>query len=360
MRTTSRSRTILVVAVLALVVLGTIPITAVAQSDARTGGTVVVEEGETVDSLEAFSGTVIVEGTVTGDVSAVAGDVRIEGDVGGDLEAAAGSVTIAGTVDGDVEVAAGSFTVAEGATVGGDVSAGAGNVAIDGTLEGDADIGADTIQLGDNGAIAGDLRYSGSLDGNTAAVGGEIQQDSSVGTDLAPTIQPIASWLFAAYVLALNLLLGAALLALFPRFSDGIANRVASSPVRSGLVGFGVLVVVPVLLVLIAITIVGIPFSIVGAFGFALVIWIGTVYGRYAVAAWLLSTAGVTNRWLALVVGLVAGAVLAQIPIVGGLINLLVFLLGLGALTFGLYAHRRRVGKQEPRSGVGSDGPTTD
>ncbi|WP_121744122.1 bactofilin family protein [Natronorubrum halophilum] len=360
MRTTSRSRTILVVAVLALVVLGTIPITAVAQSDARTGGTVVVEEGETVDSLEAFSGTVIVEGTVTGDVSAVAGDVRIEGDVGGDLEAAAGSVTIAGTVDGDVEVAAGSFTVAEGATVGGDVSAGAGNVAIDGTLEGDADIGADTIQLGDSGAIAGDLRYSGSLEGNTAAVAGEVQQDSSVGTDLGPTIQPIASWLFAAYVLALNLLLGAALLALFPRFSDGIANRVASSPVRSGLVGFGVLVVVPVLLVLIAITIVGIPFSIVGAFGFALVIWIGTVYGRYAVAAWLLSTVGVTNRWLALVVGLVAGAILAQIPIVGGLINLLVFLLGLGALTFGLYAHRRTVGKQEPRSGVGSDGPTTD
>jgi len=104
-----------VAVLVARVVFGTVPATVAAQSDARTGGTIVVEEGETVDSLEAFGGSVVVQGTVTGDVSAVGGDVRIEetGQVNGDLEAAAGSVTIAGTVDGDVEVGAGSFTVTE-------------------------------------------------------------------------------------------------------------------------------------------------------------------------------------------------------------------------------------------------------
>ncbi|WP_339105377.1 polymer-forming cytoskeletal protein [Haloterrigena salinisoli] len=355
------SRTLLVVALVGIVVAGTVPMTVAAQAD-RTGGTVVVEEGETVDSLEAFGGTVIVEGTVTGDVSGVAGDVRIEGDVGGDLEVAAGSVTIAGTVEGDVEAAGGSVTITEAGVVGGTTSIGAGTVVVDGTLEGDAEIGAETIQLGEDASIAGDLRYGGDLQGNTDAVAGDIEQDSSVGVDLAPTIQPIASWLFAAYALALNLVLGAALLALFPRFSDGVADRVSSAPGRSGLAGLGVLVGVPILLIALAITVVGIPFSIVGAFAFVLVVWLGIVYGRFAVGAWLLSLVGVGNRWLALVVGLVIGAALGLIPIVGGVLDLLVLLLGIGALAVGLYSHWRTARKRdrEPRHGVGPDGPTID
>ncbi|ELZ21875.1 hypothetical protein C477_04529 [Haloterrigena salina JCM 13891] len=361
MSSNNNSRTLLVIALVAVVVAGTVPATVAGQAE-RTGGTVVVEEGETVDSLEAFGGTVIVEGTVTGDVSAVAGDVRIDGDVEGDLEAVGGSVTIAGTVQGDVEAAAGSVTITEDGVVGGTTSIGAGTVVVDGTLEGDAEIGAETIQLGESASIAGDLRYGGTLEGNTDAVTGTTEQDSSVGVDVAPTIQPIASWLFAAYALALNLVLGAALLALFPRFSDGVASRAASTPGRSGLVGLGVLVGVPVLLVAVALTVIGIPFSIVGAFLFALVVWLGLVYGRFAVGAWLLSLVGVGNHWLALVVGLVIGAALGLVPYVGDLLNLLVLLLGVGALAVGVVSHWRTARKRdrEPRRGVGPDGPTTD
>jgi len=50
-----------VAVLVALVVFGTVPATVAAQSDARTGGTIVVEEGETVDSLEAFGGSVVVK-----------------------------------------------------------------------------------------------------------------------------------------------------------------------------------------------------------------------------------------------------------------------------------------------------------
>ena len=360
MRSTSRVRTTLVLAVIVLFVVGTVPVAVAAQSESRSGATVVVEEGEMIDELEAFAGTVIIEGTVTGDVSAVAGSVQIDGAVGGDVEAAAGSVQIDGSVDGDVEAAAGSLEITDGATIGGDLTTGAASVLIDGTLEGDAKIGAETIQLGDDASVAGDLRYGGSLEGNTDAVAGEITEDSSIGIDLTGTAVPIASWLFSAYVLALNLLLGAALLALFPRFTDGIADRVATDPLRAGLAGFALLVGIPVLLVAAAITVIGIPFAVVGAFGFALLVWIGIVYGRYAVAAWLLSLVGVDNRWLALVVGLVAGAVLAQLPVLGGLLNLLVFLLGLGALGFGLYTHQQRARKQEPHSESGPGGPMAD
>ncbi|WP_408960028.1 polymer-forming cytoskeletal protein [Natrinema sp. 74] len=358
-----RSR--LVVALLvAVVVIGIVPMTTAAQSGAQAGGTVVVEEGETVDDLEAFGGTVVVRGTVTGDVSAVGGDVTVAdtGQVTGDLEAAGGSVTIAGAVDGGVETAGGSVTVTESGTVGGEFTAGAGNVIIDGTLEGDAVIGADTIRLGDTASIAGDLRYDGDLEGNTDAVAGDIQEDSSLGVDVAPAIQPFASWLFAIYALAVNLLLGAALLALFPRFSAGVADNVATGPLRSGLVGLGVFVGIPILLIALAITVIGIPLSILGAIAFALLLWISTVYGQFAVAAWLLSAIGLGNRWLALVVGLIGGAALSRLPLVGGAINVVFLLLGLGAIARGLYGHRRRARERERdrRVGPGPDEPTTD
>ncbi|RQG94642.1 bactofilin family protein [Natrarchaeobius chitinivorans] len=359
---TARGRRTALLLAFALVFCVAVPGTAVAQSESQVGGTVVVEEGETIDELEAFAGTVVVEGTVTGDVSAVGGDVRIDGDVGGDLEAVGGSATVAGNVDGDLEAATGTLSIEEDGTVGGDLSAGAGTVVIDGTVDGNAAVGAETIRLGDDAAIAGDLRYGGTLEGNTDAVAGEIRQETTWGWGDETGFETVFSWLFSAYVLALNLVLGAALLLVFPRFSGGVADHVANDPLRTGLVGLGALVGVPVLLVAIAVTIVGLPISFVGGFAFALAIWIAIVYGRFAVAAWVLSLVDVHNRWVALVVGLVAGALVVQIPYFGSLINLLVLLLGLGALARGLYARRQSVRRRErdPRGGVGPEEPSAD
>ncbi|NGM68723.1 polymer-forming cytoskeletal protein [Natronolimnobius sp. AArcel1] len=363
MRMWTRARSVRIAAVVAVSLLCTlalVPTAAVAQTDAQTGGTVIIEEGETVSDLEAFAGTVVVEGTVTGDASAVAGSIQVteSGEIDGDFEAAGGSVVIEGTVEGELQAATGSLEIREGATIGGDLSAGAGSIVIDGTLASNAEVGADTTRLGDDAEIAGDLRYGGDLEGNTDAVAGTITEDSSLGMggDIVPTLDPIASWVFSVYIFVANLLLGAALLALFPRFSAGVANRVARDPIRTGLAGLGLLIGVPILLVALAITIVGIPLSFIGAFLFALIVWIGVVYGRFAVAAWLLGLVGLENRWLALIVGLVAGALVAQIPYAGGLINFVVFLLGLGALGWGLYAHRRAVRnrKRDSPSGVGS------
>lgn len=353
------TRTIVVLVAIA-VLLGSIPLAAVAQSPSSTGGTIVVADGETVDDLNAVGGSVVVEagGTVTGDVSAFAGDVRIDGTVEGDVSGAAGNVEISGDVGGDVSVAAGNLVVTEGAEITGSLEAGAGTVRLFGTIEGDVSAGAETVYLGDETAIGGDLTYGGSLEGDRDVVAGETTHDSSLTPELFSTVQPLASWVFALYALVLNLLLGAILLGLFPRFSDGVADRVAGEPLRTGLAGLLVLVGVPLLLIAIAITVIGIPITIAGAFLFALVVWIGVVYGRFAVAAWILAALDVHNRWLALVVGLVGGAILSQVPWIGGLLNFLVFLLGLGALSVGLYVHRRR--RSSPDRVTGTPEPASD
>ncbi|WP_082146711.1 polymer-forming cytoskeletal protein [Halostagnicola sp. A56] len=349
------ARIAVLVAVLVLVV-GSGPGLVAAQSvDGPDGfdGTVTVEEGESVDSVEAFAGNVIVDGTVTGDVSALAGNVYVNGEVEGDVSVASGNLEINGTVGGDVSAAAGNVRLAENGSVGGNFQAGGGTVLVNGTIDGDAMIGADTIELGETASISGDLEYSGDLQGETGVVEGEVTEDSSIGTGPDTGLEPIVTWVFALYTLALNLLLGAALLLLFPRFSSGVADRVANAPVRAGLVGLAVLIVVPIALIALAITVVGIPLSIIGGFVFALFVWIGIVYGRFAVAAWLLSLVGLDNRWLALVVGLVGGALLGRVPIVGGIVNFLIFLLGLGALAMTLYGGRRRTRESRARTGTG-------
>lgn len=335
------SRQVFVGLVVLAMLLSLVPAPATAQTGG--GGTIIVDEGETVSEVSAVAGTVVVRGTVTGDVSVLAGDVRVEegGTVEGDLSAAAGNVRISGTVNGVVSAGAGNVHVQETGTVGGNFDVGAGNVIIDGTIEGDATIGAETIRLGEDAEIAGSLTYDGELEGNLGAVQGDITRDPTIGAGLATDFQPLATAVFAAYAFLLNLILGAILLFLFPRFSAEVADRVVTDPVRTGLIGLGLLIAIPVLLLALVITVVGIPLMLVGAIAFTLLAWIGVVYGRFAVGAWLLSLAEVDNRWAALVVGLLLGAIFAQVPVIGGLLNFLIFLLGFGALARGLYGLRQ-------------------
>ena len=367
-QTPLRQAVVLVVAV--LVLASVVPGLAAAQSG--VGGTIVVEEGETVSEVSAVGGSIVVHGTVTGDVSGAAGNVLITGTVDGDVSVATGNLEISGDVGGDVSAGAGNVHLVEGATVGGNFDVGAGQVRIDGAIDGDARIGAETIHLGENASIGGSLTYDGALEGNREAVAGDITRDRTLGPTSVGDLQPLASWVFTIYAFVGNLLLGAVLLALFPRFSEGVADQVAGEPIKTGLVGLGVIVGVPVLLVLLAITIIGIPLAIAGAFVFAFLVWIGVVYGRFALGMWLLSPTvrerfgsvgdpdrigRFDRRWVALIVGLLIGAILGFVPVVGELVNLLIFLLGLGAFALGLDARRRRR-QSEPSAAHPTESPT--
>lgn len=184
---------------------------------------------------------------------------------------------------------------------------------------------------------------SGTIEGNRDAVQGEITRDRSLGPDLFTDLRPVAEWLFAINAFILNFLLGALPLGLFPNFSDRVADRVTTETAKTGLVGLDVFIGVPILLLLVGITVIGIPISLAGLLAFLMVVWTGTVYGRFAVGTWLLSLAEVDNRWAALLVGLLLAVLLWQIPIVGGLLNFVVTLVGIGALALGLVVRRRRI-----------------
>ena len=352
----------LAVALLAIfVVLGGLPAVAVAQQSAPDGaepepsGAVVrVDENETVDGpLDATTGAVVVAGTVDGDVSVAAGSVLVtdSGRVTGDLNATAASVLVEGRVDGDLTVAAAALELREGSSVGGSVEAGVADARLAGTVGGDATLDATTAAVTPTATIDGSLTYTSErttvADG--ATVGGDVTRDAALtvaqpnvfggsGSDFdAPTIPP---WAGAVYSGLTSLLLGAVLLAAAPNVSRRLTDVGTTNPLRSGGVGIATLIGTPIALVILAVTIVGIPLSIVGFVLFGAVVWAATVYGAVVLGTWLLSLGDYRNRWAALVVGVVAVAVVQRIPVVGGVARLVVLVIGLGALATVLYELR--------------------
>lgn len=325
------------IVLLALVVLlASLP--AVAAAETRSGGTVVVGEDETADGyLEAFAGSVVVRGTVEGDLRAVGGDVRIaeSGAVRGDVEVSGGSVAIDRTVTGNVEAGGGSVRVTDTGQIDGSLQAGAGSIYLGGVVVGDAELGADTVTLGPGAQIGGDLVYDGELTrADGATVGGSATRGEGIATgglDLG-----FSGPAFSIYGVLVTLLFGAVLLFAFPRFSTEVADRVTAGPVRVG--GIGLIVALGVMagLVPLFVTLIGIPLSLAGLVLFLLLIWVASVYGRYALGEWLLSYTNQDGRWLALFVGVAIVALLAVVPFLGQLVETVVLLPGFGALVLGL------------------------
>jgi cytoskeletal protein CcmA (bactofilin family) len=331
----------LVVLVAVVLVLSVVP--GIVAAESRFGGAIVVEAGETVSDLEAVGGSVLVRGTVDGDLSGAAGSVVVEdgGVVTGDLNVAAGSLRIDGRVDGDVSSGAAAVTVGETGVVGGAFEVGAADVRIDGRVDGPATVGADSLVVSPTAVLNGDLRYDADLTNEGTVVGVVTFDDSISETEFDFQGPTLPWWAGAVYGILTSLLLGAVLLLLFPGTSGRVAGTVASRPLPAVGVGLAALLAVPVSLILLAITIVGIPLSVAGAVLYGLGIWVALVYGRFAVAAWALDRVGVESRWAALVVGVVGLGLVAAVPVLGGLVDFAVLLLGLGALALTLVAARR-------------------
>jgi cytoskeletal protein CcmA (bactofilin family) len=295
-------------------------------ADPRFGGNILVRSGQTVDDVEAIGGSVVIRGTVDGDLTGVAGNVLI-----------------AGTVTGNVQMAAGSVTIADSGEVGGEVSVGAGSLVVDGTVLGDVNAGAGDIVIGPDARIAGDFRYDpdASLSGNRGAVEGSIIADDSLITTVNPG-PTVPSVVFDVWGLIVGLLVGALLLYGAPEFSDRVTGMAVGEPLRAGGIGLLAVVAAPIVALLLIITIVGIPLALVGAIAFGLFVWVGSLYGRLAVGAWLADALDQEGRAATLLLGFLSVFVVGLVPVLGALVQVVVALLGLGALALVLNGRRQR------------------
>ncbi|RDZ65018.1 hypothetical protein C5B90_01235 [Haloferax sp. Atlit-12N] len=336
---------------LSLLVVGSLAGVAVAQQGPAAGGAVVVDEGETFDGdLDAVGGTVVIAGTVTGDVSATAGTVLVAetGVINGNLDAVAGSVTLEGTVGGDVSLAGGAVFVRDTADVGGSLDAAGDTVQLDGAVAGTVRVGANELAVGPTARVGGSLEYdaaTATVDSAAAVDSGVRQVDGLVVATPVVAGTPfqfgqfegpvIPDWVVSGYWLLANFVVGAIIVLVAPDFARRVTGLGTKKAVRSGGVGLLAIVAVPIVLLLLLLTIVGIPLSLAGGVGFLLALWVAGIYGALVLGTWLLSLADYDNRWVALFAGLFVLAVLDFVPL-GGVLEFVVLLVGLGAFALAL------------------------
>jgi hypothetical protein len=249
------------------------------------------------------------------------------------------------TLNTDLTVIGGNAVLDENSTVNGDVSVVGGNVTIEGLINGSVSVLGGNLQLGDTARVRGDV----------AAIGGSIRRspqavvEGSTGTPRnfrVPTMRtapvqvhfdPIAGPLMA-FFRALALAALAILVHLFAATQmERTGQAAVSQPIAAGGVGLLTVIVAPALLLLLAITIILLPLSLLGfiILGIAALFgWLalGLIVGRQ-VAIWLKQpwsdpiNAGVGTLVLSLL-----SSMLNLIPCLGWLANILLWFIALGAV----------------------------
>lgn len=142
--------------------------------------------------------------------------------------------------------------------------------------------------------------------------------------------------------LVVALVLGGGLAAVAPGYARATVDAINEDP--AGALGWGLVVGIaaPVLLVLLAVTIIGLVVAIPGF----IVLFVVGVAGNAVTVLWLGWTLVGEVGGSAAVAGAVVYALLAAVPVLGGLLTTLVGLLGLGEVSRRLYRDRREEDRQ--------------
>ncbi len=260
--------------------------------------------GNDEDAIVVISGDVsVARGEVVDGVFIASGDARIAGRVDGDVVVLSGDILLSGTVDGDVFTASGKSRLLPSAEVTGDVG-------------------------------YGDQHPQVALD---ARVHGDVTREDfpDVG-GLLPWIGGFVVWL----AIGLSALaLGALLLLIGPRAADALEERSREKVGPLIAIGIAILIVLPVMAFIAAITLVGLPL----AFGLALALLpLGAV--AYVVSAYVLGRRLVKpprHRMLAFLAGLAVLRVLALVPLLGLVAGFAALVFGLGLIGAAIGAARK-------------------
>jgi cytoskeletal protein CcmA (bactofilin family) len=305
-------------------------------------------EGTIKGDLIVATRIVNIKGAVEGDVIVTAGDIKITGPVGGDVRAAGGTIIIESTIGGNVTVVTGKLILGDSAEVGHSVSA------IAGLYEGNGAIVKNlSILTGDasiNGPIGRNVKAHVDKDGrltllSNARVGGDIyyssvnQIDSVPGSEVAGIISKIGIpdspldnkdlpvkelFLFFKFISLLSaLIFGFLLINIFPKAAKDVSERMLKEPVNLILFGFSYFFLIPLVLIVLMITLIGIPIAMVSFALYVIALYLAKIFAGIAIGLVVIRkvTKKEANLFFALIFGIILVYIVSSIPKIGWLIG---------------------------------------
>lgn len=351
-------------------------------SEFRSGDRLVITKDEVINDDIYFAGSsVIVEGTINGDLVAAGGEIKVTGTINGGIIAAGGSILVNGNVTDDIRAAGGEvriggdvgdnvlaftgqFVLEKNARIARDLTLGAGNAVIDGTVNGNINGGVTdleirgatkgnvTLEIDNNikifpgATIGGNLEYtaphqgeiSGIVSGKTTYKETPIKQE-----DLKSKIEgEIIGYLWL-------LLIGIVSLMLAPGLTQKNSDAVPVKPLKNLLWGLLFLIITPIVVVLLLITIIGIPLSLILFIVYIISLYISRIYVGYWVGQYVLKKLKKETRFrvLTMALGLLIVLIGVNLPIIGIFIHLVILLLGLGAIILTEYDVYQKLKEQK-------------
>lgn len=352
----------------------------------RSGITVTIPQGETIadelyaagqyvviggaveNDLLAAGGQVSLPGSVAKSASVAGGNVNVTGRVSGNLRAVGGTINLSGVSDSNVSLAGGTINVVSNAqiardlslaagqatmdgTIGGNLFAAGGQVTVNGRVRGNARISADRVIIGPGTVINGDLIYSSptkaEIGSGARIIGKTVYQPRPLPEKRETPILKSVMWLVSFLML---FLVGVVITALTPALITGVADRLARPLWMSLVIGFALLVGIPVVVIISMITIIGIPLALILLVIYLISVYLSRLFVGMAIGRLLFTKLGKPSPspYLGLLVGLLILWILIGIPYVGWFLHFLALIAGLGGLAvqrFHMLRDLRREGR---------------
>jgi len=325
-------------------------------------GTATVAKGEVInDDLFIGAASAEVDGVVNGDVYIGAQNVKVSGIVNGSLHVGAQSFTLDGDVSGNVYVGSQNVTVTganikgslltgtqtltidKTSVVGGSIIAGVAVATIDTQVKRNVIVGSGMLTIGDNARIGKDLTYATGSDkadiSSKAKVTGQIFKYEAKTPE--PQISPKQTKAFFTTAKIVSetvsylgmLVIGLIFIKLFGARFAGAVGRITKSFWRSLGVGFLIIIAAIPALIILLVTVIGLPLAGLAILILSLYIFLGKLVVGGAVGNWIAERFHwKINTFWPFALGLLIIYLLKLIPIAGGLIGFVVLLLGIGAL----------------------------
>lgn len=355
----------------------------------RVGGTVSVASADFFSSadiggdLEMAAANVTVTGPVHGDVTGIAANITLDAPVGGDFDAAGANITLLSVVAGDMSARGALITVGRNARVEGEADLAAReiimegalarggklaarDVNISGTVDGPLDIAGRDISFAASARIEGPVMVrspnpprvaDGAVMGELTYIEAPFIEDHHSRSDVSLSFMP-SPWAIGGVLGASAFILGFLASVIAPRGVASVALAFRRRPWVSGFLGLVVLAMSPVLIatlmVLLAITIIGIPLAVLLILAAPILYFLAFAFGGVVIGDAVMNRkggpAGLGLRLGSLFLAIIAIIALSAVPVLGFIVLPLVLCIGLGAWTLAIFGRESLKGLE---AGVG-------
>ncbi|HSX01286.1 MAG TPA: polymer-forming cytoskeletal protein [Candidatus Saccharimonas sp.] len=315
----------------------------------------VLVDGDVDGDLVCAGSNVTVNGTVTGDVICAGQTLTLNGKVGGSVRVAGQSVTVNSEIARNLWVAGQDLTLGASGKVAGELAAVGDQLTVNGPVGTDAygavsmaminsaiggsvNFQAGDLTLGDAAHIKGNLDYTNSADQHydpSKVEGAVTRHDPPKHEENNSPRDVFLAWLLSRlYWIVADLAVGLVLVWVAPRAIRALLDRMKKRMGAS--IGFGALALftAPIVLVMVAMTSVGLPLALEAGLLGLFVVSISATLAGIAIGSWILKRADwkADSLWMAALIGVPVAILLFSVPVLGALAKIVATCWSVGGL----------------------------